>query len=43
MRKIEIASKERLGLLATGVVGEGSCVDLAGPIIVRAGDAFCRT
>ena len=31
---------ERLGRLATATVGEGGWVDLAEPIIVRAGDAF---
>ena len=31
---------ERLGLLASGTVGEGSWVDLAVPIRVRAGEAF---
>ncbi len=31
---------ERLGLLATATVGEGGCVDLHEPIIVRAGEAF---
>lgn len=31
---------ERLGLLTTATVGEGGWVDLAEPIIVRAGDAF---
>ncbi len=38
--KIDPASGERLGLLTTGTVGEGGWVDLAEPIIVRAGDAF---
>ena len=30
----------RLGLLTTGLVGEGGWVDLAEPIVVRAGEAF---
>jgi hypothetical protein len=30
----------RLGLLATATVGEGGWVDLAEPIIVRAGEVF---
>lgn len=38
--KIEPKSGVRLGLLATAAVGEGGWVDLAEPIIVRAGDAF---
>jgi len=38
--KIDPASGERLGLLATGTVGDGGWVDLAAPIIVRAGEAF---
>jgi hypothetical protein len=38
--KIDAITGERLGLLATGVVGDGGWVDLAEPIIVRAGDAF---
>lgn len=38
--KIDSASGERLGLLATASVGEGGWVDLAEPIIVRAGEAF---
>lgn len=38
--KIDPGSGERLGLLATATVGEGGWVDLAEPIIVRAGDAF---
>jgi hypothetical protein len=33
-------TQERLGLLATATVGEGGWVDLAEPIIVRAGEAF---
>lgn len=38
--KIDPGTGERLGLLATATVGEGGWVDLAEPIIVRAGDAF---
>ena len=38
--KIEPETGVRLGLLATATVGEGGWVDLAEPIIVRAGDAF---
>jgi hypothetical protein len=38
--KIDPATGERLGLLTTATVGEGGWVDLAQPIIVRAGDAF---
>ena len=38
--KIDPGTGERLGLLATGTVGEGVWVNLGDPIIVRAGDAF---
>jgi hypothetical protein len=38
--KIDPATSERLGLLATATVGEGGWVDLPEPIIVRAGEAF---
>ena len=38
--KIDAGSGERLDLLATATVGEGGWVDLAEPIIVRAGEAF---
>jgi hypothetical protein len=38
--KIDPDTGERLGLLATATVGEGGWVDLAEPIIVKAGDAF---
>ena len=38
--KIDPATEERLGLLATAGVGEGGWVDLPEPITVRAGDAF---
>ena len=38
--KISLSTGERLGLLATATVGDGGWVDLAEPIIVRAGEAF---
>jgi hypothetical protein len=38
--KIDPGTGERLGLLATATVGEDGWVDLAEPIIVRAGEAF---
>jgi hypothetical protein len=38
--KIDPRTGERLGLLALATVGEGGWVELAEPIIVRAGDAF---
>jgi hypothetical protein len=38
--KIDPSTGERLGLLATAMVGQGGWVDLAEPIIVRAGEAF---
>jgi len=38
--KIDPGDGKRLGLLATATVGEGGWVDLAEPIIVRAGEAF---
>jgi hypothetical protein len=38
--KMDPATGERLGLLATGMVGAGGWVDLEEPIIVRAGEAF---
>ncbi len=38
--KADPRTGERLGLLATGFVGEDGWVDLAGPIIVAAGDVF---
>jgi hypothetical protein len=38
--KIDPATGNRLGLLATAAVGEGGWVDLQEPIIMRAGDAF---
>jgi hypothetical protein len=38
--KIDPTTGERLGLLARAAVSEGGWVDLAEPIVVRAGDAF---
>src|SRR5437763_447201 len=38
--KIDRSTGERLGLLATATVGVDGWVDLAEPIIVRAGEAF---
>ena len=38
--KVDAGTGERLGLQATATVGEGGWVDLAEPIIVRAGEAF---
>jgi hypothetical protein len=38
--KIDFGSGEQMGLLATAIVGDGGWVDLAEPIIVRAGEAF---
>jgi hypothetical protein len=38
--KIDPGSSERLGLLATAKVGEGGWVDVAEPIVIRAGDGF---
>ena len=38
--KIDPGTGERLGLLASAMVGEGGWVDLCEPIIVRAGEAF---
>jgi len=38
--KIDPATGERQGSLATATVGEGGWVDLCEPIIVRAGEAF---
>jgi hypothetical protein len=38
--KIDLTSGQRLGLLATATVGDGGWVDLAEPIIMRAGGAF---
>jgi hypothetical protein len=38
--RIDPASGKRLGLLTTGMAGDGGWVDVTEPIIVRAGDAF---
>jgi hypothetical protein len=38
--KIDPATGEKLGVLATATVGEGGWVDLAESILVRAGNAF---
>jgi hypothetical protein len=38
--KLDPATGERLGLIATASVGDGGWVDLPKPIIVRAGDGF---
>lgn len=38
--RIRPETGERLGLLSTGVAGDGGWVDVAAPIVVRAGDAF---
>jgi hypothetical protein len=38
--KIDPGTGKPLGLLATATVGDGGWVDLADPIIVRAGEAF---
>ena len=38
--KVDPGTGERLGQLATGTVGADGWVDLAEPIIVRAGDVF---
>jgi hypothetical protein len=38
--RIDSGTGERLGLLATATVREGGWVDLAEPIIVKAGAAF---
>jgi hypothetical protein len=38
--KIDPATGERLGLLATATVGEGGWVGLKEPLIVKAGEAF---
>lgn len=38
--RIDPATGARLGLLTTGVAGAGGWVDVAEPILVRAGDAF---
>jgi len=38
--KLDTATNERLGRIATATVGEGGWVDLPEPIIVRAGEGF---
>ena len=38
--KMDAVTSERLGLLATAIVGESGWMDLQEPIIVRAGEAF---
>jgi hypothetical protein len=38
--KIDPSTGERLGLLATGIVGDGGWVDLQEQIMKRAGEAF---
>lgn len=38
--QIDPLTGQRLDLLATGLVGQGGWVDLAAPILVRAGDTF---
>ena len=38
--KIDPATGKRLALLATAIVGDGGWVDLAEPIMLRAGEAF---
>ena len=38
--RIDPGTGERLGMLATATAGEGGWVDLAEPIIVKAGEAF---
>ena len=38
--KMDTGTGKRLGLLATATVGEGGWMDLAEPLIVKAGDAF---
>ena len=38
--KIDPGTGERLGLLLAATVGEGGWVDLAEPIVVKAGDTF---
>jgi hypothetical protein len=38
--KLDPATGERLGLIATATVGDGGWVDMPEPIIVRAGDGF---
>jgi hypothetical protein len=38
--KIDPNTDERMGLLATAIVGEGGWVDLTEPVTVKNGDAF---
>jgi hypothetical protein len=38
--KLDLATNERLDLIATATVCDGGWVDLPEPIIVRAGDGF---
>jgi hypothetical protein len=38
--RIDPGTGERLGLVATAIVREGGWVDLAEPVIVKAGEAF---
>ena len=38
--RYDATTETRLGLLTTATVGEGGCVDLPEPIIVRAGEGF---
>ena len=38
--KLDTMTGERLNLIASATVGEGGWVDLADPIIVRAGEGF---
>jgi hypothetical protein len=38
--RIDPATGVRLGLLTTGLTGDGGWVDLQEPIVARAGDAF---
>ena len=38
--KLDPATNERLGLIATATVGDGGWVDLHEPVIVRAGEGF---
>ena len=38
--KLDPASGERLGLIATATVGDGGWVDLPEPLVVRAGEGF---
>ena len=38
--KMDAGTGERLGLLANATVGEGGWVNLAEPIVVRAGEVF---